>query len=165
MKIANSARAERSPVEVGVALLLGWGPRCGGGTPDNPQILITQRRPGTPYAAYWEFPGGKAEPGEAPEACVRRELREELGVAIEIQTVLPPIIHTYDHATVRIHPAVCRLAEGSPEPRALDVAAWEWRGLASLPWDQFLPANVRVVTALMRHLENVERGAESGRQE
>jgi 8-oxo-dGTP pyrophosphatase MutT (NUDIX family) len=83
---------------------------------------------------------------------VRRELREELGIEVEIQTVFPPIVHTYDHATVRIFPAVCRLAEASPEPRALDVAAWEWRSLADLPWEEFLPANVRVVTALMRHL-------------
>ena len=83
---------------------------------------------------------------------MRRELREELGVEIEIQTVLPPIVHSYEHATVRIFPAVCRLAPDSPEPRALEVAAWEWRDLGDLPWGEFLPANVRVVTALKRHL-------------
>lgn len=133
-------------------MVLRPGPTSGGAIPDNPQILITQRRAGTPYAAYWEFPGGKAEPEESPDDCIRRELREELGIEVEIQTVFPPIIHTYDHATVRIFPGVCRLESRSPQPRALDVAAWRWTSLSDLPWDEFLPANVRVVTALMRYL-------------
>lgn len=152
MKTANSEQTPNATVDVGVALVLRNAPTSGAHPPDNPQILITQRRVGTPYAAYWEFPGGKAEPGESPEACVRRELREELGVEVEISTVFPPLIHSYDHATVRIFPALCRLARASAEPRALEVAAWEWRALLELPWEAFLPANVRIVTALMRHL-------------
>jgi len=144
-------------VEVGVGIVLGdggeTGATSGANTPDKLQILITKRRPGTAYASYWEFPGGKADPDEPVRACIARELREELGVEIEILTVFPPIMHTYDHATVRVHAATCRLAPGSPEPRALEVEAWRWCPLAELPWEEFLPANVRLVSALVRHLE------------
>ena len=157
MSIVNSDAEGTTPVEVGVGIVLrggaSGGSASGVGSPDNPQILITKRRSGTPYASYWEFPGGKSEPGETAPACIARELREELGIEIEILTVFPPIIHTYEHATVRVHAATCRLAPHSPSPRALDVEAWEWCSLAELPWEAFLPANVRLVSALVRHLD------------
>lgn len=162
MANAKSEHHREGVVEVGVGIVLGHAPESastsGAGIPDNPQILITQRRHGTAYASYWEFPGGKADPGEPIEACIARELREELGVEIQILTVFPPIIHSYDHATVRVHAATCRLAPGSPEPRAIEVEAWQWCPLAELPWEEFLPANVRLVSALVRHLEGADRG-------
>jgi len=51
------------------------------------EYLLAQRPPGKVYAGYWEFPGGKVEPGESVEAALRRELQEELG--IEVQPVIP----------------------------------------------------------------------------
>jgi 8-oxo-dGTP diphosphatase len=121
--------------------------------PQDPKILIAQRPVGTHYAGYWEFPGGKVEVGESAEGAAVRECREELGVTMVPATVLPPIIHTYDHATVELSPVVGGLAEGSPEPRNLAVAAHRWCPISELPWAEFLPANIRIVTALRRAMD------------
>lgn len=115
-------------------------------------LLITKRLANTFYPGYWELPGGKLEPNEAPPDAARREAREELGIDIVVDAVLPPILHTYDHATVRLHTCVARLVSGSPEPRDLQVAAHRWSPMDCLPWENFLPANARVITALARYL-------------
>jgi 8-oxo-dGTP diphosphatase len=67
------------------------------------QYLLGQRGPGTFYPGYWEFPGGKVEPGETPHDAIVRELHEELG--IEVTEATPWIVreHVYEHAHVRLH--------------------------------------------------------------
>ena len=132
------------------------------GTPDQRydllrayHLLITKRLANTFYPGYWELPGGKLEPHEAPADAAKREAKEELGIDIAIDAVLPPILHTYDHATVRLHTCVARLAPGSPEPQDLQVAAHRWCPIDDLPWDNFLPANARVITALARYLNHL----------
>ncbi len=120
-------------------------------TPD-PQLLITKRPPTTVYGGYWEFPGGKLDPGETPTQAAIREAREELGIHIATLAELPPITHTYEHATVHLHPILARLAPTSPPPRNLEVADHRWCTVSDIPWDHFLPANVRIITRLLRHL-------------
>jgi 8-oxo-dGTP diphosphatase len=66
--------AREPPVEVAVAVIL---------RPDD-QFLLAQRPAGKVYAGFWEFPGGKVEPGETPESALIRELREELGIDAEL---------------------------------------------------------------------------------
>jgi len=121
-------------------------------SPDAHHLLITKRLANTFYPGYWELPGGKLEPHESPADAARREAREELGIDIEVDAVLPPIVHTYEHATVRLHTCVARLAPASPPPRDLQVAAHRWCPMDHLPWENFLPANARVITALIRYL-------------
>ena len=53
------------------------------------RVLVQQRPPGKPMAGLWEFPGGKVEPGEIPEAALVRELTEELGIEIAIEALAP----------------------------------------------------------------------------
>ena len=65
--------------------------------PDG-QVLFAQRPPGKAYAGYWEFPGGKIEPGESDYAALVRELREELGVEGTAATDLLTQRHVYPHA-------------------------------------------------------------------
>ncbi len=114
------------------------------------EILITRRQRHHIYAGYWEFPGGKVEPGESIEAATVRELREELGIRVQTHVSLPPVIHNYEHATVRLHPVLATMTPDSQPPQNLEVAEHRWAPLGDLPWDSFLPANIRVVTALGR---------------
>lgn len=143
-------------VDVAVAMILKHPPNIesisGGSAFASHEVLITKRKPNTPYEGYWEFPGGKIDPGESPDACARRECREELGIEVRVLSVLGEIIHSYSHATVRLFPCVSVVDSASSAPRALEVADFRWCGVDALPWMEFLPANVRLVTALSRYL-------------
>lgn len=144
----------RSPVEVGVALILRT-PRATTPTGSRSEnqtydILITKRLANTVYAGYWELPGGKIDPGESPTRAAVREVHEELGLIVSPIAQLIPIEHTYEHATVRLHAVVCSIAPQSPPPANLQVAEHRWAAINNLPWEEFLPANVRIITALVR---------------
>lgn len=147
-------------VDVGIGIVLREIPSASQTSDPVPtptyDILITRRPDHTVYGGYWELPGGKAEPGEAIEDCVRRELSEEVGVSVEVIRTLPDVIHTYKHATVRLHPRLCRLAPGSPEPRNLHVAEHRWSPLSEIKNHRFPEANAHIIAALEQAL-----GAES----
>jgi 8-oxo-dGTP diphosphatase len=66
------------------------------------RILIAKRKQGWRFAGKWEFPGGKIEPDETPEECLRRELREELGIETEIGEFFCSSTYRYSHATVQL---------------------------------------------------------------
>ncbi|MEX2176573.1 MAG: (deoxy)nucleoside triphosphate pyrophosphohydrolase [Pirellulaceae bacterium] len=78
------------------------------------RFLVGQRGPGAPLAGLWEFPGGKTEPGETPEAAAVRECREETGLAVESLGSYPEQVQTYDHGEVHLHFIACRLVPGAP---------------------------------------------------
>ena len=70
---------------------------------DGRQFLLAQRPPGKVYAGYWEFPGGKVEPGETLRQALVRELHEELGITVSACSPWLTRVFTYPHATVRLH--------------------------------------------------------------
>ncbi|MDA8106032.1 MAG: (deoxy)nucleoside triphosphate pyrophosphohydrolase [Nitrospiraceae bacterium] len=76
------------------------------------KVLTTQRSSAMSLPLKWEFPGGKIEPGELPEDCLRRELIEELGLYISVDRALPPHTHSYHDFTVTLYPFVCTIASG-----------------------------------------------------
>jgi mutator protein MutT len=88
------------------------------------ELLIAQRKPTGPLADYWEFPGGKCEPGETIESCLHREIKEEIDVDIEILRPLDVLHHTYPHGQLAIHPFYCRITAGTPRPVACQQILW-----------------------------------------
>jgi 8-oxo-dGTP diphosphatase len=110
------------------------------------EFLLAQRPAGKPYPGYWEFPGGKIEPGEDARAALVRELREELG--IEARELSPWItrVYAYTHATVRLH--FFRVSAWEGEPRPLEEQAIRWQRVVAPDVAPMLPANAPVLAAL-----------------
>ncbi|HZF18918.1 MAG TPA: Nudix family hydrolase [Burkholderiales bacterium] len=125
-----------APVDVAVAVLI---------RPDG-RALLARRPAGKVYAGYWEFPGGKVEPGEPVEDALAREIREELGVAIERAHPWITRVFVYPHATVRLH--FHRVVAWRGEPRALEHEAIAWQRPEATEVAPMLPANGPVLRAL-----------------
>jgi mutator protein MutT len=103
------------------------------------RILITQRLAKDTLGGYWEFPGGKVDPGEQPPAALKRELREELGVEAEIGAEIHRITHAYPDRDVRLYFHDVRILSG--EPQKLEVADLRWVTLDELDQYQFPAAD------------------------
>ncbi len=88
------------------------------------KLLITQRRPHDHLGGLWEFPGGKRESGETFEVCLERELREELGVSVQIGELFDAVTHTYPERTVHIRFFRCRWTQHEPQTLACHAIAW-----------------------------------------
>ncbi len=110
------------------------------------ELLITQRPEGGHLAGLWEFPGGKREPGESFEACLHRELQEELGIEVEIGDVVESITHEY--ADKKVHLRFFRCTWKRHEPQPLGCPAFRWVKAAELDGHEFPAADARLVELL-----------------
>jgi len=110
------------------------------------RVLVSKRLAGTHLAGLWEFPGGKVEDGEAPEAALVRELREELGIEVRVDSVMDVVFHAYPEKSVLLIFYRCTRLAG--EPRDLEVAGHRWVPLADLRDEEFPPADVRLLARL-----------------
>lgn len=138
--------------------------------PDG-SFLLAQRPSGKIWAGYWEFPGGKIEPGETPLHALKRELREELG--IEVETAYPWItrVFAYPHATVRLN--FFRVTEwhGELHPHEGQQFAWQYplfheSAKRQAPVSPMLPANAPILRALeLPSLYAISNAAELGVEE
>ena len=130
------------PIPIEVALALVW--RDG-------RLLVTRRPSGVHLAGYWEFPGGKIRPGEAPEAAAEREVREEVGIGCRARARRAAISHTYPERVVVLYPVDCDWLEGEAVLRG--VSAAEWVAPERLAEYDFPPANAELIASL-RGLES-----------
>lgn len=119
--------------------------------------MLAQRPEGKHLELKWEFPGGKVEPGEAPEAALVRELREELGCEVQVLGLLARSEHAYERITVEMIPFVCEVVLGSPAPQPLEHQALAWVVPSDLWVYDLAPADYPVVEAFMAWLAQKDR--------
>ena len=103
------------------------------------KIMLCQRRPGVHNGLKWEFPGGKLEDGESPEDALRRELREELSIEVEVGHVLDAVYHRYADRDVLLLFYPCKIVAG--EPRTVDCNAVAWVAPEDVPGYDFADAD------------------------
>jgi mutator protein MutT len=112
----------------------------------NGRLLITQRPPESHLGGLWEFPGGKCEPGESDEQTLIRELREELGVEVEVGRLIDSVTHRYPAKTVCIRFHRCTLVAGEPAPLGCHDLRWVTR--SDLSAHQFPEADTHLLQQL-----------------
>ena len=115
---------------------------------DN-RVLITQRPEGKALAGLWEFPGGKLEPGENPEDCLVRELKEELGIAVKPACLAPLTFasHSYPDFHLLMPLYICRRFEGIPQ--GVEGQQIKWVKPAKLRDYPMPPADEPLIPALI----------------
>ena len=113
--------------------------------PDG-RVLLAQRPQGKVYAGYWEFPGGKVEPGETLEAALARELHEELGIVLTHTCLWITRVFEYPHATVRLNFFRVFGWQGKPHPHEGQVFSWQLPDAVEVT--PLLPANFPILKAL-----------------
>lgn len=110
------------------------------------RYLVTRRQKGVHLEGHWEFPGGKCEPGESLEACMAREIREELAVEASVGAEILRTVHEYPGRRVELHFLTCSIA-GVPVPQQGQDMRWVSRNdLSAL---QFPPADDELIRLLV----------------
>jgi mutator protein MutT len=113
------------------------------------KVLITQRYAGAHLGGLWEFPGGKREPNEPFEACLRRELREELGIEVAVGKLVESLTHAYPEKTVHLRFYRCRWTAHEPQP--LGCPAFKWVTAGELEDYAFPAADARLLGMLKQN--------------
>lgn len=110
------------------------------------KILIDKRLSTGLMANLWEFPGGKIEEGETVIECIKREIKEELGIEINVEEHLITINHNYSKFQVTLIVHLCRLLSGKPQP--IECQEIKWVNIADLTNYNFPEANNKIIKAL-----------------
>ena len=114
------------------------------------EVLIDQRLEEGLLGRLWEFPGGKQEYGELIEACIARELQEEMGIEVTVGEELISVDHAYSHKRLRFVVHLCAWVSGEPQPYASQQVRWvQPQQLKDFP---FPAANARIIEALLKRL-------------
>jgi len=128
---------EEDPIRVGIGLIGREG-----------RYLVRPRPPlpGSPMPGLWEFPGGKCEPGESPEAAAARECVEETGMAVAVGPRLHWTTHRYPHGLVELHYFACEPRDAQDEPTV--ASGFRWIEAGKLPALPFPEANGPILAFL-----------------
>ena len=138
----RSTAAEKKTIKVVAAII----------RKDN-KVFATQRGYGD-YKDWWEFPGGKIEPGETPEAALAREIKEELDSEIEVEQYLTTVEHDYPEFHLSMDCYWCKVKSG--KLTLLEHEAAKWLPLDNLRQVNWLPADVKVVEAIERSQQSYQ---------
>jgi 8-oxo-dGTP diphosphatase len=132
----SNTQLPKSPKKIGVGIV------CN----KQGKILIDRRRAKGEMGGLWEFPGGKIEPGETIEDCIKRELKEELGIEVSVGNCLTTIEHQYPefHVTLFVH--YCQYLKGIPQ--AIECEEVRWVNIWELDKYVFPDANYEIITLL-----------------
>lgn len=106
------------------------------------EIFVTQRGYGD-YKDGWEIPGGKLEPGETPQQCIEREIREELATEVKAEKVLGVFDYDYPNFHLTMHCILCTIISG--ELKLLEHKAARWLTKETLPSVDWLPADLLIL--------------------
>ena len=109
------------------------------------RLLVARRLEDSHMGGFWEFPGGKCEPGESPEACLARELVEELGASARVGEEIYRTTYAYDDRVLDLRFFRCELMS---EPRPLLGQDMQWVARVDLPTLAFPPADTELVARL-----------------
>lgn len=111
------------------------------------KLLITRRHANAHLGGLWEFPGGKREKDETFEACLARELQEELRIKVTVGELFESLTHAYPEKKVHLRFFVCRLEAG--EPQAIGCASVKWVGRTDLGDYDFPAADKQLLKRLI----------------
>ncbi len=111
------------------------------------RYLITQRSPKASFPLLWEFPGGRVEPGETDQAALARELREEMGIGVEVGDRSVHVEHAYESYDIDFSVYRCRLVSGPV--RDIGVHAHRWVAPEELDQYEFPPADEKSIAKLL----------------
>ena len=132
-----SSAMENKIVTVSGAIILRTNPET-----NRKEIFATQRGYGD-YKDGWEFPGGKLEPGETPEQCIEREIREELATEVKAEKILDVVDYDYPTFHLTMHCILCTIVSG--ELKLLEHEAARWLSKETLRSVDWLPADLLIL--------------------
>ena len=115
---------------------------------DGDKIFATQRGYGE-YKDFWEFPGGKIEPGETPEAALKREIKEELATEIDVNEYVGTVDYDYPDFHITLLLYLCSMVSGSLE--LLEHESANWLLASELDTVSWLPADLEIIPKLKLH--------------
>lgn len=118
---------------------------------DRRRFLTTLRPPHKSLGSHWEFPGGKVENEEDPEYALRRELREELHLEVDVLHPLPPTVHAYSFATIRLIPYLS-YCEDLPRIQLTEHAESRWVTINEARELKWAPADLPILESLKGYL-------------
>ena len=115
---------------------------------DGDAVLITRRPPESRHGGMWEFPGGKLDADESPQECLRREVLEELGLEVAVESIFEIAYHRYEWGPVLILAFECRPLKG--EIRHIGISDHRWVSPEEMPLYDILPADRPIIAKLLK---------------